>query len=423
MNKLLHLLFLDIKLLSKTKIFYLKLILFPCVLILILGYIFGGSSSKLTSFDVAFYSEDNAIIENSEKLSLGETLRDDVLKSEDAKALFNLKEVNSRNEGEKLVNDKKAAAFIYVPKDFTKAYIDNTKSSIELMADNNKQIDKGIVKNIIDRFNKNIETIRIEESEVYNNLTSNSEISEDKIQGIISKIQDTTEYTANIAKVSTNKNTKPIDVMQYESIAMIVMFSILTAFELAHSIVDDKLNNTQFRIKSTPTLDIQYALGKVMGIVLAITVQMSIVMIISHLVFGVSFGNVFYILLTTLSYGFTIGTIVFCAGITAKDQMSISSIATIILYGFSFLGGSFARVESFPAGLQLAQKIIPNGKAINCYLKICQGGGISDIYLDLIQLITIGLVFLLLSLTLYSERKSIKNADINNDKKSIKAAL
>lgn len=384
---------------------------------------FGNSNSKLTSFDVAFYSEDNAITQNSEKLSLGDTLKDDVLKSEDAKALFNLKEVNSRSEGEKLVNDKKVAAFIYVPRDFTNAYIDNTKSSIELIADNNKQIDKGIVKNIIDKFNKNIETIRIEESEVENNLTSNSEINEDTIQGIMSKIQDTTDYTTNIAKVSTNKNAKPIDAMQYGAIGMIVMFSILTAFELAHSIVDDKLNNTQFRIKSTPTLDIQYALGKVMGIVLAITVQMSIVMLISHIVFDVSFGNVFYILLTTLSYGFTIGTIVFCAGIAAKDQMSISSFATIILYGFSFLGGSFISKDSFPDSLQLIQGIIPNGKAINCYLKICQGGGISDIYLDLVQLIIIGLVFLIFSLRLYSKRRIIKNADINNDKKSIKAAL
>lgn len=423
MNRLLNLIFLDLKLLSKTKVFYLKLILFPCVLILILGYMFGNSSSKLTSFDVAFYSEDNAITQNFKKLSLGETLRDDVLKSEDAKALFNLKEVNSRSEGEKLLNDKKVTAFIYVPRDFTNAYIDNTKSSIELIADNNKQIDKGIVKNIIYRFNKNIENIRIEELEVENNLTSNSEINEDTIQGIISKIQDTTDYTTNIAKVSTNKNAKPIDAMQYGAIGMIVMFSILTAFELAHSIVDDKLNNTQFRIKSTPTLDIQYALGKVMGIVLAITVQMSIVMLISHIVFGLSFGNVFYILLTTLSYGFTIGTSVFCAGIAAKDQMSISSFATIILYGFSFLGGSFISKDNFPDSLQLIQGIIPNGKAINCYLKICQGGGISDIYKDLVQLIIIGLVFLIFSLRLYSERSSIKNADINNDKESIKTAL
>lgn len=421
MNKLLHLLFIDIKLLSKTKVFYLKLILFPCVLILLLGNLFGTSNSKLTRFDVAFYTEDGAITQNSKPI--GETLRDDVLKSDAVKALFNLQEVNSYNEGEQLVKEKKAAAFIYVPKDFTKNYMEDNKSSIELIADNNKQIDKGIVKNVLDSFNKNLQTTRIEELEIKNIASSNSKISDTEMQNIIYKIENAQNYNAAITKVAADKNSKPIGIMQYEAIAMIVMFSILTAFELAHNIVDDKLNNTLARIKSTPTLDIQYALGKVSGIVLAIAIQMSIVMLISHLIFKVNFGNIFYIILTTLAYGFTIGAIVFCAGMGAKDHMSISSFASLILYGFSFLGGSFTSKENLPEILQTVQKLIPNGKAINCYLKICQGGNLSDIYLDLIGLIIIGLVFLIFSLKLYSERRNIINANTNHDKKSIKAAL
>ncbi|MDP4178748.1 MAG: ABC transporter permease, partial [Bacillota bacterium] len=264
---------------------------------------------------------------------------------------------------------------------------------------------------------------RLEETEVTDNIPLSSGIDANKINDIITKIQNTDSYSNELTKVSTNKNAKPVDVIQYESIAMIVMFSILTAFELAHGIVEDKLNNTQFRIKSTPTLNIQYALGKVLGMVLAITVQMSVVMLISHFVFKVDFGNTFYILLITISYGFTIGSIVFCAGIAAKDQMSISSFSSLILYGFSFLGGSFMSADNFPDSLQMVQKIIPNGKAINCYLKICQGGTISDIYTDLIALIIIGLIFLVISLNLYGEGRLFKNADINNDKKSIKAAV
>lgn len=408
MNKLLHLLFIDIKLLSKTKVFYLKLILFPCILILILGSIFGNSSSKLTNFKVAFYSKDKAITQGSKNFSLGNNLENDVLKAKSVEKIFKLKNVTSYTEGEKLIKDKKVAAFVYVPENFTEAYLKNMKTNIVLIADNNKQIDKGIVKNILDRFNQNIETIRAEETVTPKNY--------------LSKIQSTQVYDTELTKVSTNKNAKPVDVMQYESIAMIVMFSILTAFELAHNIVDDKLNNTQFRIKSTPTLNIQYALGKVLGIVLAITVQMLVVMLISHLIFRVNFGNIFYILLTTLCYGFTVGTIVFCAGTAAKDQMAISSFASVILYGFSFLGGSFISADNLPASLQMIQKIIPNGKAINCYLKICEGGCLSDIYKDLIVLIGIGLVFLVISLNLYGERR-LKNANINNDKKPVKATI
>lgn len=418
MNKLLHLFFIDLKLLSKTKVFYLKLILFPCALILILGTALGNQSSKLTTFDVAFYSEDNAIIQNSKEFSLGETLKNNVLKAKDVKAIFNLKNVNSYAEGQELVKDKKVTAFIYVPRNFTKAYMDNTKANITLIGDNNKQIDKGIVKNILDGFNKSIETIRIEEIEVIDN---SRKLNPNKIETIFSKIQNTGSYATEITKVSPNKTAKPIDTMQYESIAMVVMFSILTCFELAHNIVDDKLNNTQFRIKSTPTLNIQYALGKVLGMVLAIVVQMSIVMLITHIAFGTDWGNIFYVLLTTISYGFALGCIVFCASAAAKDQMSISSFASIILYGGSFLAGSFIEVDYLPASLQIIQQIIPNGKAINCYLKICQGGSISDIYMDLIGLVVIGVIFLVIALGIYSERWFTKNANINNDKKSIEA--
>ena len=92
--------------------------------------------------------------------------------------------------------------------------------------------------------------------------------------------------------------------MQYYSIAMVVMFSIITGFTLVHGIVDEKLNNTLFRIKSTPTLNIQYALGKLIGIIFAVVMQMTIVIIITGLIFRMKWGNVFDILLITVVYAF-----------------------------------------------------------------------------------------------------------------------
>ena len=423
MNQLFNLIFLDVKILSKSKIFYLKLILFPCILILILGNIFGDQSTKLTAFHVAFYSEDSSVNQDSLDTCLGDTFLNGVLESQDMQTIFTVTTVSSYAEGQSLVNDKKAAVFIYIPKDFTQAYIDNVDTNIDLIGDNTKQIEQGIVKDIIDRFRESIETIRLEQNEVTQNITASNQMTSNNLQAIFSQIQNTDSYSNEITKVSTGKNTRPIDIMQYEAIAMVVMFSILTAFELAHGIVEDKINHTQFRIKSTPILNIQYALGKIFGMVLAIVVQMSVVMIISHFAFHVDFGNIFYILLTTLSYGFAIGSIVFCAGTAAKDQMSISSFASIILYGLSFFGGSFVDKDSLPDSLKIVQRLIPNGKAINCYVKICQGGSISDIYSDLIALMVIGLVFLVIALNLYSERRISKNEDDDHDKISIKAAI
>lgn len=425
MNRLLKLISLDIKLLSKTKVFYLKLILFPTALILILGTAFANldSSKPVSKFQVGFYSEDSAVTENNQSLFLGETLKNNVLNSKDARSYFTLKEVNSYNEGEKMVKDKKISVFIYVPDNFTKAYINDTKSSISFTADNSKGVDKTIVKDILDRFNQNIRTIRIEESEVFLKASHSS----NNLGALINKIQNTNGSLNKIPTAATNKKLRPVNIMTYEAIAITVMFSILTSFELAHGIVDDKLNNTQFRIKTTPTLDIQYTFGKIFGMVLAIMLQMSVVLMISHIAFGVNFGNILYILAVTFCYGFAVGSIVFCAGTASKDQMSISSYASIILWGLSFLGGSLVDKYSFPPGLQKIQQIVPNGKAINCYLRVCQGGSFSDICLNLMELLGLGLIFIIISLNLYKDKSSSKgghkNADSYNDKKSIETAV
>ena len=122
MNKLLHLVFLDFKLLAKSKSFYLKLILFPTVMILILGTVFGNSNSKLPSFDIAFYSEDSSLPSESENISLGVTLENKVLKSKDVESMINLKEITSYDEGKSLADEGKVSAFVYIPKDFTSSF-------------------------------------------------------------------------------------------------------------------------------------------------------------------------------------------------------------------------------------------------------------------------------------------------------------
>lgn len=422
MIKLLKLILLDLKLLSKTKVFYLKLMLFPIAIVLILGNAFGSqdSSKPVSKFQVGFYSEDSSVTENNQNFSLGETLRSDVLGSKDAKAYFSLTKVTSYSEGEKMVKDKKIAAFVYVPKNFTKAYLNNAKTNISLIADNSNLLNKMIVRSILNKFNQNINTIRVEENEVLSTAT----LSTSNLQALIMKIQNT-DYSSGLSTVATNKDIKPTSVMTYCTIGIAVMFSILTALELAHGIVDDKLNNTQFRIKTTPTKDLQYALGKVFGMILAIAVQMFIVLTACHLIFGADLGNPLYLLIVTICYGFTVGSIVFFAGVIAKDQTSISSYASLILWGLSVLGGSIIQKTALPEAMQKIQQIVPNGKAINCYLRVCEGSNFSTNYQDLLSLLGLGFIFLIVALHFYSS-KSIEKGDkenVKNDKKPIKVAV
>lgn len=426
MSKLINLFFLDFKLLTKNKMFYLKLILFPAVLILILGTVFNSNSkASIQAFDVAFCSEDNAVVQDQDQdsLCLGDTLKNDVLGSSDVKEIVNLNEVTSYDKGKKLIEDGKVSAFIYIPKDFTKSYLDDTKNNIVFIGNKNKSMESDIVKNILDSFTSSLKAISADQKEVLQQLLKYNNLPQDEANKIIGNITSDSINTVNIDKSASDVNMQPITSMQYYSIGMVVMFSIMTGITIVHNVVDEKLNKTFFRIKTTPTKNIQYALGKLLSIIFAIVAQIAIVMAISYILYGMKWGNIFDILLITVVYSFTIGSIVLLGGFWAKDQTTISGIAIPVFYVFSFLGGSMMDRSSFPDFLKTLQQIIPNGKALNSYVSICQGGNLRYIYPDLIQLAITGIVFLIISLVVY-EGKGVKiHANVRNDKKSIETVV
>lgn len=82
-------------------------------------------------------------------------------------------------------------------------------------------------------------------------------------------------------------------------------------------------------------------------------------------------------------------------------------MAAPILYGFSFLGGSFIAKDGLPDSLKIVQELIPNGKAINSYVSVTQHAGLSGILADLAELAAIGAVFLCLTIWVFKRKEAV----------------
>ncbi|NCT29516.1 ABC transporter permease [Bacillus velezensis] len=392
MKILFRLILLDFRLLAGAKSFYIKLIMFPALMIFILGTVFHGDS-KVKPFQTAFYNADHA------QSSLGDVLKNDVLKQTD---LIRVKDIGSYQEGKQLVESGKVSVFVYVPKGFAKAAEHNEKTSIKVISDQQGSVNGDIVEMMADSF---VTRVKAEISEEKAVLKQSGHLSKGDARKIISGLSG--EQAVTIPKQSAGNHAAPIDAMQYYSIAMVVMFSIMTAFALIHGIVEERQQHTLFRIKSMPVLRIQYVAGKLLGIMLAILMQMAAVIIASSILYQVKWGNLFEILLVTIVYSFAIGSIVLLWGFTAKNHETVSSMAAPILYGFSFLGGSFIAKDSLPDSLKIVQELIPNGKAINSYVSVTQHAGLSGISTDLAELAAIGAVFLCLTIWVFKRKEAV----------------
>ncbi|QKP75727.1 ABC transporter permease [Bacillus amyloliquefaciens] len=392
MKILFRLILLDFRLLAGAKSFYIKLILFPALMIFILGTVFHGDS-KVKPFQTAFYNADHA------QSSLGDVLKNDVLKQTD---LIRVKDIGSYQEGKQLVESGKVSVFVYVPKGFAKAAEHNEKTSIKVISDQQGSVNGDIVEMMADSF---VTRVKAEISEEKAVLKQSGHLSKGDARKIISGLSG--EQAVTIPKQSAGNHAAPIDAMQYYSIAMVVMFSIMTAFALIHGIVEERQQHTLFRIKSMPVLRIQYVAGKLLGIMLAILMQMAAVIIASSILYQVKWGNLFEILLVTIVYSFAIGSIVLLWGVAAKNHETVSSMAAPILYGFSFLGGSFIAKDGLPDSLKIVQELIPNGKAINSYVSVTQHAGLSGILADLAELAAIGAVFLCLTIWVFKRKEAV----------------
>lgn len=399
------LILLDFKLLTRNKLFYLKLLLFPLVLIAILGLVFNQSSDvKIAQFSVAYFNSDNPS-KVSASDSLGSTFEEEALKNSTVKSTIRVVEVSDENQAKKLLKEGKAAVYIRISKDFTDRYFDGQSTQIQVDTENASSVQKEMINSIVQTFIENVVLQKNLSTAIVNEGTA-LHANADMIQQALFRMNTGTTQV-NLSIKSPNGNIQSISSMQYYAVAMTLMFSILTALTLIHSMVDDKLNGTFMRIESMPLSRGIFIFGKLLSISLSVFLQMAILIIFTSLVYQAHWGDPWLVFLTTALYSITVGALALLLGLIAKSQTSVSSYSSLLLWGASFLGGSFVKLDNIGGALEMIHRLIPNGAALEAYIGIANGNGIQNIGKNLMHIGLFAIIFLTLCLI-----SQIKKGDV-----------
>jgi ABC-2 type transport system permease protein len=410
-------LLLDFKLLLKDKNALLILVLMPTILVLILGTVFKSTfSMKLEPFTVAFCSEDKSItIEESDEISLGESFLNDVLKSEELDGIVITKEVENENIGKQLLKDNKVSAFIYIPQVLTEKYLNGEKTKIDIFVDNNKSVQGSIVEEIVYSFNERLRIMDVSMKAMEKQSNKYGLTDKDK-SNVIVGIREK-EYEEHKTIPYANGAVPPISAMQYYAIGMVAMYALFTGLFLIQSMMQDKKNKTFYRIHASPIGRVQYVISKLLSIVIVMLVQIFTLILITHFLFKLEYGNIGYIAIITVAYAFCIGSITLILGFIGKAD-SISVLSMPIIYIFSFLGGSFVTIDSMPIFIRKLQLIVPNGRALKAYLNVLQGTDLLQVLNNISILIGIGCICLILSLSIANRKGWRDGSIIRNNKAS-----
>lgn len=334
-----------------------KILTFSLV-ILVLGSAFGDMfDSKLEPVTVGILNKDEgqaaaAIIDGlepqgtltPEEKSVAEEKEDS---GEDAEvsisAWMKAYHVENEEDGRSLAcdsdiaEDKQIVAMIEFGEDFSQRLADYERTedaepiSVSVKAGRSSMIDATIVKCVFDSFTGILNA----DAAVQENIPGAS-------------FPHDLDLEEGYVKVQTDAKATP-DAMSYYAIAMLMMVLLYGAEYGCSSIADDYFGVIGDRIKITPIKRYQQYIGKMLGMVVATTLQGLFIVLLSGLAYGANWGNNYLALLFNIfSMSAASVTLGACLCMIMRDGAKGQSMVSLLVIACTFLAGGFVKLDMGP---------------------------------------------------------------------------
>lgn len=360
----------EIKMNLRDKTSMIMMVLFPILLITILGFAFSNEFSKDTKV-----GDMKVIYTDKSSKALSSGFSNFIKNGKSMNIQF--EKINSVNDGVKDVKNAKCDGYILLKGNNIMLY----KNNKDFLSTN---IIESILRAFVDRFNS-ISVI------AQNNPT------------VIQKIASDENYDFTKV-VSLNRKSQPSSV-DYYSVTMLTLIILYGAMSGLYSIGNERTMKTGNRLLCSPTKKYEILTGKLFGNSFAILLQSILVFLFSKYILGANWGTdlftIFTIVFSEILFSMSIGI---CASLLLKNTNAASGIINTIIPFMAFLGGSY-----FPINLTQSSILIklanlsPIKWTNNSIIDVIFGGNYSDVPIAI--MINLVCAAVLILITSYSFRK------------------
>lgn len=220
-----------------------------------------------------------------------------------------------------------------------------------------------------------VETILNAYVKKYNTVLEVSKVNPEAL----SKISNVS--TNYVEDVSLQKNKAPRAV-DYYAITMLTLIIMYGAQSSMSGIVHERKYKTQDRIISSPVSKYEYLTGKIIGCIAVTIIQSALVIIFSKYILKTYWGNniwaVFAVLFSVILFSMTLG-----AGLTfiIKDNNIASTLLSLSIPVLVFLGGGYFPIDAFQSKMLAAvSKLSPIMWSNKAILNIIYANDFSEMY-------------------------------------------
>jgi len=208
-----------------------------------------------------------------------------------------------------------------------------------------------------------------------------------------------------VLKEVTRGESHRFDFMGYYMPAMAIFFLMFGMFAGTRAILAEEKAGTLARLLTTPTTPAEVLAGKIGGALTKGLLQMAVLVLVSALLFGVRWGNLWGVALLTLATVTAGGGLGAMIAAFARDDSQAGVLGTVVALAFGALGGNFILVSGFPSWLNFLSKLTINRWAMDGFIQLAQyGASPADILPHVAVLSLMAVVFFAVSLLRFRRR-------------------
>jgi len=412
MRKILLIAFKDVLLIFRDRTALIFMLLAPFALTVGLGLATGSFSGKSDSgiLDLPM------VVVNDDGGTIGNAFVE-MVNSKELSDLLEPQIMTDLAAAQKLVDDNKTVAVVYIPAGFTSSIIPPDGVSlpgqlvqIELYGNPTAQTSVGIVKNILEQFISQVEVCRVTGTVAVTQLLESGAINPSQAMAVGKAVGESqTASQGNTSSITLNNVTASGNEVKFNMLALLapgmaLMFLMYTVSNGGRSLLVEKTGGTLPRMLVSPTSSFQILGGKVLGIFLSGLAQMLILILGTTLLFKLDWGDPLAVLVLVAAAALAATGWGILLAAVFKTSGQVANIGSALMLIFGILGGSFTNVAVMPNWVQLFSRISPNRWGLDGFTTLAMGGNMANILTPVIALLIMAAVLFLVSVVLFSRR-------------------
>ncbi len=365
----------------------------------------GNDAPKLPDFKVVVVNHDQ-VVENAPRL--GEMMVE-FLQDERMPDWLLVQIVPTDNEAFDAVNRQQAGAALIIPADFSQSlFEENQQFQLTIFHDPTLTIGPQILSSLISQFIDGISG-----SKIAVNVVGDGIVAQGGTMNLLTMQQIAEQYSTWYAEVQRNIHhaEDPViafinpgsDAAQVENplagilgnvmAGMLVFFSFFSSAYSAQSILQEDEEGTLARLFTTPTQRAKILAGKFGSVWLTVIVQSTVLLVLSGLIFQISWGKPLSVGLVLLGLSVSSSGFGLLLVSLMKNSKQAGPVVGGVLSAFGMIGGLFTTaVNNMPPVFNTINLFTPQGWALRGLKVTLAQGSSAEIAMPLLVMLAMGVV-------------------------------